>query len=922
MIHIFLFAILKMTFPEGNASEPSAVAPLTPTTEALSFWWDEAAFHAGTRFWAWSELGTQPTNGASFKVDFGVLDGAVDRRRIVLEGRIDRSASRYRIGSFGPIGETTVSNEVTVFAAKAGEVKNRFQAAGPAPDYIEVSGGKKAAPGETVAFRIGGNGSKSGWCNDVLRDADGTELYVADGPYRAAGRKFDYAYLWTDTGTENVHFAAYVWTDEANEAIRITAEDLASGRKVLGWGTKVPVKPAWGKRQYDFSVADLPAGTFKLVFEYLDGKGKVLHSDFARYYKPYGKAPWEGNTLGLEDTVPPPWTKPAFGDDGVFRCWGREIRLGGKGLVSSMVSQGKELLAEPVAIVLDGQALAFEVVGVERKVSEATYRLKATNADVAATVRCEFDGYLRFELDYPAGIGRLEWKVSGNRRLFTVFDDCSGDMNKDVLAKTGGFVRSFDIGKKPWWWMTGRVGVMGGVINLRGAHIADLGKSGTVDVSDERVTVTTRFIDSPLAAGPRRRVRFYLEPTPVKPKDMDFDCLEQRRIRLWTGYLTEYYEVKAPGYELWDRFERYRQEVKQGLRVFFYNSFNGVSPESPFWGRYGWEWTKNDISYYAKEVPLYGEMRKTNNWGYGCPNSRNFLEWKIWGFNWMLNEPVKEMKDLYFDLAEPSTFCRNVSHGCVWTDDFGRKTSDGTFEAIRELAKRSYRLVKAKNADGIIYGHVNKIRTPCDSFFGFNGVGESLDVAMYRNGRTYYDVFTPEMMQALWVPKAQEFSLYVTPQFERTLWRFVGEKAYKAYDPDVPELRTPIRHFLAYVKLHALNIYFSGRKYKEGKFYVPVDDAVKATGPKRAYSAYYLENPTVTLSRPHPRFLWGHFAGNGRQVLILLNDTDETVSETVTVKGLKARGREILDGTPFDFSTGSCTVSFGPREARFIGFTD
>ena len=47
---------------------------------------------------------------------------------------------------------------------------------------------------------------------------------------------------------------------------------------------------------------------------------------------------------------------------------------------------------------------------------------------------------------------------------------------------------------------------------------------------------------------------------------------------------------------------------------------------------------------------------------------------------------------------------------------------------------------------------------------------------------------------------------------------------------------------------------------------------------------------------------------------------DGEVEETVTVKGLSAKGREILDKTAYDFSTGSCRIGFGPRGAKFIAF--
>ena len=53
---------------------------------------------------------------------------------------------------------------------------------------------------------------------------------------------------------------------------------------------------------------------------------------------------------------------------------------------------------------------------------------------------------------------------------------------------------------------------------------------------------------------------------------------------------------------------------------------------------------------------------------------------------------------------------------------------------------------------------------------------------------------------------------------------------------------------------------------------------------------------------------------------MLLNDTDTDMEETVSVKGLSAKGREILDKTPYDFSTGSCRIGFGPRGAKFIAF--
>jgi len=55
-------------------------------------------------------------------------------------------------------------------------------------------------------------------------------------------------------------------------------------------------------------------------------------------------------------------------------------------------------------------------------------------------------------------------------------------------------------------------------------------------------------------------------------------------------------------------------------------------------------------------------------------------------------------------------------------------------------------------------------------------------------------------------------------------------------------------------------------------------------------------------------------------VLIVLNDTDAAVEQTVMVKDLSTKGAELLDKTPFDFSSGACKLKLGPREAKFIRF--
>ena len=95
------------------------------------------------------------------------------------------------------------------------------------------------------------------------------------------------------------------------------------------------------------------------------------------------------------------------------------------------------------------------------------------------------------------------------------------------------------------------------------------------------------------------------------------------------------------------------------------------------------------------------------------------------------------MKDLYFDLANPGS-CQNADHGCVWKDDFGRQMNDWAVLQTRELHKRIYRLVKAKNPDGAMYGHVCSRRGPSDVFFDMICMGEGYAYRTRKTDRKMY----------------------------------------------------------------------------------------------------------------------------------------------------------------------------------------
>jgi len=916
MTHILLLAILKMAFPAGTAAEPSAVAPLELTGEPVSFWWDQAAFHVGEKAYAWKDLGVTPADGATFRLP---LADTVLREKNELRGTIDLSASRYRIPSFGPIGGSDIKAEVEVLCAKDGQLYSCLYGSGATEDYLNLPATKKVKAGEKAVFKLVGHGSSSGTGYYELKDADGKILYEVNGWYRDPKLTFDFKYVWTDMEKRILHVRTAGWTDAGGHVLRVRALDYLSDT-VGDWTKSVPIGKLWGETELEVDVNDLPAGFYWLHLDHLDAAGKLVYTEKAPYLKPGAKMPWDDNRLGTEDTVPPPWTAPEFLPDGTFRCWEREIKLGGKGLVSSIRHGGKELLTAPVALIADGTALTFDVLPAKAKKSVAGYRLKAREADITVKVTCEFDGYMMFEASYPTTVKSLQWRVAATRDFVTGFDDCSSEMNPNIRFpkdKTPAF--DFDPSVRHMWWMPGRKGLMGGILNLHGWHAKDLKKAGRVASTADEISVTTTFVDCPLASGPRRTVKFYLEPTPVKPKDLKLASVDETKRTTWTGHVCKFFEVKYPGFEEPVAVKRFADELEAGKRVFWYNGSSGVSPEDPFWNWYRVDWNMKGLDYFAHEAPHFGRPSwRRGYWAYACLNSKSYFDYKIWGINWYLNDLCKDTKDLYFDLANPH-LCYNSHHGCTWTDDFGRTMHDMAIQQTRELHKRVYRLVKAKNADGALFGHVSCKMCPSGVFFDMICASEGFAYAVVKNNYTYFDLYTPEMMESFFVPRAQELVLSTSPQLlrARECW---APHLHRTYDCNAPENVRAIRHVLAYIKMYDL-IMDREPHHREGWQFYRVDSEIRKLREGGVFSAFWLEGePLVTLSKPGPRQLWAWFAKGKDGVLIVLNDTDAAVEQTVTVKGLSAQGTELLDKSTYDFMSGACTLKLAPREAKFIKF--
>lgn len=639
--------------------------------------------------------------------------------------------------------------------------------------------------------------------------------------------------------------------------------------------------------------------------------------------------PWEGTTLGAEDTVPPPWTAPVAAER-AFSCWGRSYALGGDGLVSSIRSAGEELLAAPVSVELNGKNLSFRVACATQGVSFAEYDLVASGGDapLRARLRAEFDGFLWFDVtwggDGAGEVRSLKVHIPVRRALVDGFDRCCKTRDDEPLPAGKKGTWAYNPAFEPYFWLgNGTRGLMGGIDSLRGWRRRERPGGYRLDVTDASATLTMNLVDEPFVPTEPRTFGFYLEATPTKPKNLELAALPADRLERWCQ-TDAIFDIKWPGCYKEDRLTKFRALQRAGKRVFYYGSTKAVSPMSPLWERYGADWTmfSSPTSGIVKSRAKTEKGRVSGTWTRGCMNSRDFFEFKLYTASGFINDPTFEVMDLYYDVAEPQRCC-NRRHGCVWNDEFGNTNHDFDMRSVREFQLRLLRLLKRKNPRGVLYGHSGPSRTPADMLFERAVMGENYARAVGKK-LSYYDVLTPEDVRIKYASRSCDTVVDMLPQIVRGM-QMHNPEAARTYDTTAPESDRAIRHCAAYYKIFDLNIWYGAGKRRDGIQWKQADEAVTSLGPDRHYRAYYHSDAPLKATDGDPRFLWAVFAGRGKGLLILLNDTGETVTRTLE-GDLRAfgfppgPGRDVFSGETLEFRGGRLVVTLPPRESRFLWY--
>ena len=876
----------------------------------------------------WRETTVTPTEGATFKLDIlrTRAKGVRGADRLgVCDVTLSRTASRWAFATPIRLGDRWFESKFSFTAAAAGKAQFMFNVWGYRPLNFFLNTSPRLKKGELREFPLSGGSMDRGNLGVRVTDVDGRSLFSGNWCFRAnepvvlrvirSLPERDLLLLETDNR---------VYPGE-DYRVRLTMKDWATDQTNV-WEKTVPAVQCRGVTNEVYDVRDLKPGCYNAHYAVLAPDGRTVKEGRRYYAKEDVKPEWLGLGLGEEDDVPPPWTKPEAAD-GTFACWGRTHRLGGEGLVSEIVSQGRRILAGPVAVVLNGQRLAFDATCVRRRNAGADYALTARMGDVRASLSAEFDGFLWFDLTWGGA------RAGEVRSL-----DVELPLDRSALAGMevgpSGFFRVFGPTNAVWrinptqwpcfWAGDGITGVMAGIDSIRGTHLKNPAGAFEICVGPTSAKLTMHLVDTPFVPTESRTFGFYVEATPSHPRNNACALVPREKVRFWTGQVARFFDAAMPDMMDEQRCAMFRRLQAKGEWVHYYYSVKGTSPYQPWWGRFGQDWSRfNDPANWYNETkrkPPKDEdvQREHGNWVRTCVNDRNFADHKIWSIDFLLETPKYEVMNLYFDLAQPSP-CNNERHGCLWKDDFGVSRLTWDVRAMRTMNLRAYRLLKRKNPQGVIIGHSGTFRGPSDVFFDRMVRGEHYCGAVSRNGN-YYGVLNPEDMQVKYASRANEFVIDMLPQIVRAMAMYGQIDKLKTYNPLEPESDRAIRHATAYFKVHDLLVATGVDSRKDGPQWQVAEQCIAKLGADRVFKAYYHPDCPVSVSEPERLFLYALFSGGGRSLLILLNDTDEEKTKTLSVKGLSGIGQDLFKGGTLDLSAGSATVTLPPRESRFYLF--
>ena len=542
-------------------------------------------------------------------------------------------------------------------------------------------------------------------------------------------------------------------------------------------------------------IAGVKPGNYVVVGQLKTAQGKVLASSAEPFPLPTRPA-WLGNTLGVTDGAPPPWT-PIEVDGRTVRVTQREYLLADSGLPAQITTLGKQVMTRPAALtaIVNGKPVAWTFQPLEKTAQKpgwATWRIRGSGGplELTGSLRFEFDGFARWSVtlapQQPVTLDALALEFP-LRNAFTLHARAAGPKghrSASLFREPGdnpppliqvGTKGSWDYSPAGWRWPgeflnwlfvgddTSGFAVMCETDeHVHGPRHIELVRRGAERMLRVNLVSTPTRLDGPVPYD----YAYQAAPTRPEPKDpkvwhaayggtiaahikqghQPFLARVHALCRYWQMKWICYPQVNNP--QAWAHDQRLLEPF--GCRPVPNYHYNAIAQESPVFPHFHYEW---------EVVPRGGWSTLRGSAKVTCLRS----SWQ----DFVLHT-VKTFVDdfgyhgIYTD-SGPSR-CLNAYHGCGYVRNGERRPTLNLW-ATRETLKRLHTMLKSGGRDGIIFSHTTQ--APC--VVGFVDVvtqGEEWGTAHERQ----YRQLTPDMFRSreARVQYGTPFTWYVFHQYS---WR-------------------------------------------------------------------------------------------------------------------------------------------------------
>lgn len=276
---------------------------------------------------------------------------------------------------------------------------------------------------------------------------------------------------------------------------------------------------------------------------------------------------WENNQLGIDHQVPSPWIRVSV-QDGAIKVWGREFNYGKAAFPRQITSQGIDLLAAPIQLLLKADGKEFDANAFETKINPSTQgdlvkltssgKCGASQVDLESTI--SYDGLLKCKVRLTPGasgskLEKLVLNIPYRReaaRYFSRFFNYDFAMERaaprsDILKSAGAIQRRMAMPVNHHIWIgTHKVGAEWSAETNKDWSNADENSALEIVPESETVTLQVNIVTKPRTFGTSLEYLFGLYVNPIKPMPKNW------RARI-TGFPMQSQRTVPPGYDpkLW-----------------------------------------------------------------------------------------------------------------------------------------------------------------------------------------------------------------------------------------------------------------------------------------------------------------------------------------------------------------------------------